>query len=160
MSSSSALGHDQDLGDDFTFESDPQALQSILNHRGLTPKLKPITPLAGCGLTPAGHLPKRLQRFEDKFEFFEGKNGAFLYRPSAKFSGGKGLAHSGRLPTAQGGSAAKTLAFHRGIVSKPPRRITQGAWPAKSPALAAGSNSLSSRSVSLAQPISLLPCWN
>jgi len=70
------LSGPQDLGEDFTFESDPQALQSILDHRGVTSKINTgvdgVHDGGGYGggghyqLTPVNHLPKRLKRFEDR----------------------------------------------------------------------------------------------
>ena len=84
----------QDFGDDFEFESDPSALQSILNERGLTPgSLRPKVDLSNrpvtSTLTPAAHLPARYRKVQDKFDFFEGRNGMIFFRPSAKFSATK-----------------------------------------------------------------------
>ena len=73
-------GEDQDLGQDFHFESDPLALESILNHRGLNPgSLQPQK-------SDYEGLKNRLAKVQDKFDFFEGKNGMMFYRPSAKFN--------------------------------------------------------------------------
>ncbi len=116
-SSSSLCVPPQDLGADFHFESDSGALRSILNNRGLTPRLKPITSTA---LTPASNLPSRYRRFEDRFDFFEGKNGTVFYRPSARFL-------RPRDPGGGGGSGAKSSckvrAFQRGLDLGPPRRV-------------------------------------
>ncbi len=110
----SSFGPPQDLGSDFHFESDSSALESIMNNRGLTPRLKPILQ---CGaLTPASSVPRSYRKFEDRYDFFEGKNGTVFYRPSARFT------HSKVDGSATKGSAAKVRAFERGLELGPPKR--------------------------------------
>jgi hypothetical protein len=55
----------------FEFECDNNALQSILENRGVT---------RAPGLTPAKHIPDSLSRNNDKLEFFEGAGGAVYFR--------------------------------------------------------------------------------
>ena len=105
----------QDLGDDFHFESDPLALASILNNRGLSPKLRPQA--FTSTLTPASKLNKRQMAMQDKYDFFEGKNGSVFYRPSAKFS-------ASAKKKAAPNSGSKQRAMERGVLQgKMPKRI-------------------------------------
>ena len=79
-----AFTEKQDLGDDFHFEQDPFALASILNEEGISRQLEPKA--FGSCLTPATKLPKQMANLQDRFDFFEGRNGMVFFRPSAKFS--------------------------------------------------------------------------
>ncbi len=130
-------GADQDLGADFSFETDPSALQSILNLRGLTPKLAPIVQQQQATLTPASHLPKRYRQFEDRYDFFEGKNGTVFYRPSARFarpdpgmSSMKKNRSGGKVGGGGGGPAHGTFrGFERGLNLGQPKRLVQKKSP-------------------------------
>ncbi len=129
-------GGGQDLGEDFHFESDSGALQSILNHRGLTPRLRPIVAQHQGAMTPASSVPARYRKFEDRYDFFEGKNGTVFYRPSARFgprptpdaakSGGKGAAAAGG-----GGGGGGFRGFRRGLDLGPPKRMGTRKSPSK-----------------------------
>ena len=130
-------GGGQDLGEDFHFESDSGALQSILNHRGLTPRLRPIVAQHQGAMTPASSVPARYRKFEDRYDFFEGKNGTVFYRPSARFgprptpdaakSGGKGAAAA----AAAAGGGGGFRGFRRGLDLGPPKRMGSRKSPSK-----------------------------
>ena len=84
---------EQDLGD-FVFEPDAQSLQRILENRAISPnslgygKQKEIPTKNFTGLTPAKNLPNSLRKQQDKYEYFEGKNGAIIYRERKKHTSG------------------------------------------------------------------------
>ena len=84
---------EQDFGD-FVFEPDAQSLQRILENRAISPnslgygKQKEIPIKNFTGLTPAKNLPSSLRKQQDKYEYFEGKNGAIIYRERKKHTSG------------------------------------------------------------------------
>lgn len=70
---------DQDLGDNFQFQEDQEALLSILENRGL-PRAQNYEELSQkCGLVPAGQVPRNFQG-ADKLEFFQSANGRVFFR--------------------------------------------------------------------------------
>jgi len=66
----------QDLGAEFHFEPDQDALQSILNNQGVErSNLARLSPL-----TPAKHIPGSFKKDADKLEFFESAGGKVFFR--------------------------------------------------------------------------------
>lgn len=77
----SEIGGAQDFGDEFQFEEDSGALNSILNNQGVSRAQiqLPKTPNK-ISFTPAKVVPESFRNREDRFEFFENKGGQVFFR--------------------------------------------------------------------------------
>ncbi len=75
----------QDLGQDFVFESDPNSLQRILDNRELSPRsvlaLRLSSKLIQPTLSPAKGAPKQIRDHPERYDFFESKKGNIFWRP-------------------------------------------------------------------------------
>ena len=77
---------EQDFGDDFHFESDPNSLARILDNRELSPRsvlaMRMSTKLVvEPTLSPAKGAPKHVRENPDKYDFFQSKKGDLFWRP-------------------------------------------------------------------------------
>ena len=77
----SEIGGAQDFGEEFQFEEDSGALNSILNNQGVSRAQiqLPKTPNK-ISFTPAKVVPESFRNREDRFEFFENKGGQVFFR--------------------------------------------------------------------------------
>ena len=84
---------DQDLGNDFVFESDPNSLARILDNRELSPRsvlaMRMSAKLIQPTISPAKGAPRHVRNNPDKFDFFESKHGDIFWRPKTLGSGMK-----------------------------------------------------------------------
>ena len=77
---------EQDFGDDFQFESDPNSLARILDNRELSPRSVLAMRMSSKlvvepTLSPAKGAPKHVRENPDKYDFFESKKGDVFWRP-------------------------------------------------------------------------------
>jgi len=77
----SEIGGAQDFGDEFQFEEDSGALNSILNNQGVSrAQMQPPKTPNKISFTPAKVVPESFRNREDRFEFFENKGGQVFFR--------------------------------------------------------------------------------